>query len=586
MTTTETAVRNGVDTATLFATLDAVKAAPEAAKFQFRASNRWVSGTHSQSTIHGFFGVGEERSHEQSHTYDVDHPKVLVGADMAPTPVEFLLHALAGCLTAGLANIAAARGVELTEVTSTVEGDIDLNGILGLDPEVRNGFSGDPRVLRREGQRPGREAARRSSSSRGPAPPCSTSSRTACPSRSRSTPADPLSVRWPAPPWPPDRTGHLEPHPCTRATSTPTRARPDRVASADLAVGARAMAPWLAGIVPFGLVIGVATAEADFPAFAGWLTGPLIYAGSAQVAVIDLLDAGATPALVIVAALAVNLRLVLYSATMAKHWEGTPRWWRALAAYLVVDPSVAVGVDLYETATDRRRAHVQYMGAACLLWFAWIGAITVGATAGARLPAALHFELVIPLFLAGAVAVRVSDERGPHGGDDRGSRGRRRRAGAAAPLPSHRHRRRPRRRVTRHPRANGQPDERLGRRRPRRRAHLPAARQHGGRHGALPPPRRRRPHRALRRAGRLRRPRRIGARPVHERSGPGRPAGAGRRRRRHGRRPPHRQRPGRAARRATRDVGAVGPAVVIRGLQPISTSPPSSPTPAVRTCYP
>ena len=140
MTTTESGVRNGVDTTTLFATLDAVREAPEAAKFQFRASNRWISGTHSQGTIDGFFGVGEERQHERPWTYDVDHPKVLVGADMGPTPVEYLLHALAGCLTAGLANIAAARGIELTEVTSTVEGDIDLNGILGLDAGVRNGF--------------------------------------------------------------------------------------------------------------------------------------------------------------------------------------------------------------------------------------------------------------------------------------------------------------------------------------------------------------------------------------------------------------------------------------------------------------
>lgn len=140
MTTTDTPMRNGVDTATLFATLDAVKAAPEAAQFKFRASNRWVSGTHSQGTMYGFFGVGEERTHDRSFMADVDHPKVLVGSDMGPTPVEYVLHALAGCLTAGLANIAAARGVELTEVTSTVEGDIDLNGILGLDPNVRNGF--------------------------------------------------------------------------------------------------------------------------------------------------------------------------------------------------------------------------------------------------------------------------------------------------------------------------------------------------------------------------------------------------------------------------------------------------------------
>jgi len=140
MTMTDNTMRNGVDTATLFATLDAVKEAPEAAKFQFRATNLWVSGTHSKGTMYGFYGVGEERTHEQSFSYDVDHPKVLVGGDNGPTPVEYVLHALAGCLTAGLVNIAAARGVELTEVSSTVEGDIDLNGILGLDPTVRNGF--------------------------------------------------------------------------------------------------------------------------------------------------------------------------------------------------------------------------------------------------------------------------------------------------------------------------------------------------------------------------------------------------------------------------------------------------------------
>jgi uncharacterized OsmC-like protein len=138
--TNDRGVINGVDTATLFATLDAVKEAPEAAKFQFRASNRWLSGPHSRGTIHGYFGVGEEREHEQAYSADVDHPTVLVGTDQGPTPVEWLLHALAGCLTAGIGNIAAARGIELTEVTSTVEGDIDLNGILGLNDQVRNGF--------------------------------------------------------------------------------------------------------------------------------------------------------------------------------------------------------------------------------------------------------------------------------------------------------------------------------------------------------------------------------------------------------------------------------------------------------------
>ena len=142
MTTIDNPVRNGVDTATLFATLDAVKGNNEIAKFQFRATNRWISGTHNQSTIHGFYGAMQEMTHQQPFTYDADHPAVLVGQDHGPTPVEFILHALAACLTSGLANIAAARGVNLTEVESTVEGDIDLLGIFGLSPDVRNGYQG------------------------------------------------------------------------------------------------------------------------------------------------------------------------------------------------------------------------------------------------------------------------------------------------------------------------------------------------------------------------------------------------------------------------------------------------------------
>jgi uncharacterized OsmC-like protein len=142
MTTAEIddSMRNGVDTATLFATIDAVKQAPQAAKFQFRAHNQWLSGTHNRSTIADYFGVGEERTHERTFVFDADHPAILVGRDHGPTPVEFVLHALAACLTAGLANIAAARRVTLTEVRSTVSGDIDLNGILGLDSDVRNGY--------------------------------------------------------------------------------------------------------------------------------------------------------------------------------------------------------------------------------------------------------------------------------------------------------------------------------------------------------------------------------------------------------------------------------------------------------------
>ena len=137
------AVRNGVDTATLFATIDAVRAQPEAAAFQFRAANRWVAGTHSRSEVQGFFGVGaEDTTREAPFVLNADHPKVLVGKDEGPTPVEYLLHALAACLTAGIGNIAAARKVTLHRVESSVEGDIDLQGLLGLDPEVRNGFQG------------------------------------------------------------------------------------------------------------------------------------------------------------------------------------------------------------------------------------------------------------------------------------------------------------------------------------------------------------------------------------------------------------------------------------------------------------
>jgi uncharacterized OsmC-like protein len=132
--------RNGVDTATLFATLDAVKGQPDIAAFQFRASNRWVSGTHNRTTISNFYGAGQEQEHRQTFVFDADHPAVLVGRDNGPTAVEYLLHALLACITHGVANIAAARGVELTEVTSTIEGDIDLNGIFGLSDSVRNGY--------------------------------------------------------------------------------------------------------------------------------------------------------------------------------------------------------------------------------------------------------------------------------------------------------------------------------------------------------------------------------------------------------------------------------------------------------------
>jgi uncharacterized OsmC-like protein len=133
---------NGVDTPNLLATVNVVKGTPELAKFQFRARNRWLAGTHSRTTIETFSGAGGEHTHQKTFTFDADHPAVLVGEDRGAVPVEFVLVALGACITSGIANIAAARGVKLTEVESTIEGDIDLQGILGLSKQVRNGYQG------------------------------------------------------------------------------------------------------------------------------------------------------------------------------------------------------------------------------------------------------------------------------------------------------------------------------------------------------------------------------------------------------------------------------------------------------------
>jgi len=133
---------NGVDTPTLLATISAVGAQPELAQFQFRADNRWISGTRSESMMHGFFGAGGEHKHIAAYKATGDHPAVLCGADTGPTPVEWLLHALATCLMAGVGNVAAARGVKLNKVEAKIEGDIDLRGLLGLSQEVRNGYQG------------------------------------------------------------------------------------------------------------------------------------------------------------------------------------------------------------------------------------------------------------------------------------------------------------------------------------------------------------------------------------------------------------------------------------------------------------
>jgi len=135
-------VRNGVDTETMFATLDAIKATPEIARFQFRVHNHWIDGSHNRSTIQGFYGAGQEdTSRAAAFTIDAGEPAILLGSDTGANPAEALLHALAACLTTSLVYVAAARGVRLTEVESRLEGEMDVRGCLGIDDDYRNGFT-------------------------------------------------------------------------------------------------------------------------------------------------------------------------------------------------------------------------------------------------------------------------------------------------------------------------------------------------------------------------------------------------------------------------------------------------------------
>jgi uncharacterized OsmC-like protein len=141
ITVSTESVRNGVDTAQLFDTLDAIVGDPSLGRFQFRVSNEWVAGAHNRGTIRGFYGAGQEdTSRAEAFVVDAGEPAVLVGHDTGPNPAELLLSALAACLTTSLVYVAAARKVTLTAVSSTVEGDMDVQGALGLSDEVRNGF--------------------------------------------------------------------------------------------------------------------------------------------------------------------------------------------------------------------------------------------------------------------------------------------------------------------------------------------------------------------------------------------------------------------------------------------------------------
>ena len=141
MTSTDTPTAdNGVNVAHLLGARHALTDAPEAAKFQWRVRCDWMRGTHSRSTMHTFSGLGQEHMHRQSFAIEADHPEVFASEDNGATPTEIVLAALASCLTAGVATVATNRNVQLRSVTTIVEGDMDLQGILGIDPDVRNGF--------------------------------------------------------------------------------------------------------------------------------------------------------------------------------------------------------------------------------------------------------------------------------------------------------------------------------------------------------------------------------------------------------------------------------------------------------------
>ncbi|HET9235340.1 MAG TPA: OsmC family protein [Candidatus Eisenbacteria bacterium] len=141
-TTTNKPIDNGVNVEALLAARQALTEAPAAAQFKWRATCDWVKGTHSRTSVEGFFGLGEEQKHRTKFTFDADHPEVFASEDHGATPVEIVLAGLASCLTAGIAAVAQNRQIQLRSVKGTLEGNMDLQGILGIDSDVRNGFDG------------------------------------------------------------------------------------------------------------------------------------------------------------------------------------------------------------------------------------------------------------------------------------------------------------------------------------------------------------------------------------------------------------------------------------------------------------
>ena len=135
-------VNNGVNVAALIAAREALTKAPAAAQFQWRAACEWKDGTNSHTTVEGFYGLGQEQHRKKTFTFDADHPEIFASEDKGATPTEYVLVGLASCLTAGIAAIAQHRNIQLRSVKATIEGDMDLQGILGIGDDVRNGFGG------------------------------------------------------------------------------------------------------------------------------------------------------------------------------------------------------------------------------------------------------------------------------------------------------------------------------------------------------------------------------------------------------------------------------------------------------------
>jgi uncharacterized OsmC-like protein len=142
MDVSATKVDNGVNVEALLGARQALTDAPEAARFKWRTTCSWVNGTHSRSTVQSFFGLGAEQSHKTEFVYDADHPEIFAAEDKGAAPVEYVLVGLASCLTAGIATVAQNRGIQLRSVKATIEAGMNLQGILGIDSDVRNGFDG------------------------------------------------------------------------------------------------------------------------------------------------------------------------------------------------------------------------------------------------------------------------------------------------------------------------------------------------------------------------------------------------------------------------------------------------------------